>query len=240
MTEREWNIEKIAAQLKAVQEPVRDMLRGEGVALTTANIEGRLELYPERLVVRYRSENLRLDMTDVRSLVAKRDGVRIQAGSAKDLSTLFVSATKGISLILGATASSDVKASRTATEPAPPETPQPAPSPEPSTPPQAPAETAEQPQRVTLTGRVGSEPSARTTPNGRLVVRVPLAVHTGEETIWHRLIFFDALGKRVVETLHRGNVVSVIGYEHTREVTARTGEKRQVTEVYGASIQPTK
>lgn len=236
MSEREWDIKSITETLKISGDPVSDFIRGDGIVLSYPSNDARLELYPEKFAMRYRVGHLRLDMNNVTGLAATKSGLQIRAGEA-DTPTVFTLRPDG-SVTVAVRKTSQPR-TQVATE-------------QPLTPPEAPSqgvaatdtariaekEPEAEKDRVTLTGRVGREPSSRTTPNGRLVVRVPLAVHEGEETNWHQLVFFDDLGKKVIEGVHKGELVSVIGYRHIREVNAKDGGKREVEEIYGATLQP--
>ena len=236
MSEREWDIKSITETLKISGEPVRDFMRGDGVVLSYPSNDARLELYPEKFAMRYRVGHLRLDMTDVIGLAATKNGLQIRAGEA-DGPTVFTLRPDGSVTV--AVKKAAPPRTQMATE-------QPSASAEASSQAVATTDTAKSAEkepeaekdRVTLTGRVGREPSSRTTPNGRLVVRVPLAVHEGEQTNWHQLVFFDDLGKKVAESVHKGALVNVIGYRHIREVNAKDGGKREVEEIYGATLQP--
>ena len=236
MSEREWDIKSITETLKISGEPVSDFMRGDGVVLSYPSNDARLELYPEKFAMRFRVGHLRLDMTDVIGLSATKHGLQISAGQS-DTPTIFTLRPDG-SVTVAVKKTSQPR-TQVATEQS--STPSEAPSQgvvATDTPRIAEKEPEAEKDRVTLTGRVGREPSSRTTPNGRLVVRVPLAVHEGEETKWHQLVFFDDLAKKVADTTHKGALVSVIGYRHTREVKTKDGRKREVEEIYGATLQP--
>jgi hypothetical protein len=100
-----------------------------------------------------------------------------------------------------------------------------------------PSQGAEQANRVVLTGRLGRAVSLRTTARGKTIGRVPLAVHLGEKTEWHTVLFFDDAANRAAAELSKGQMLTVIGYRHSREVTDRDGGTRQVEEIYAASVQ---
>jgi len=69
------------------------------------------------------------------------------------------------------------------------------------------------------------------------VAKVPLAVHNGEQTTWHRLIFFDELAQQVATTFAKWTVVTVVGYRHQREIPLRNGATKRIEEIYAAGIQ---
>jgi hypothetical protein len=100
-------------------------------------------------------------------------------------------------------------------------------------------ERAEQ-ERVTLTGRLGQDPTTRTTRNGVLVARFPLGVKDDTDlakTTWHHVLAFRDRAAWVRDTLHRGDAVEVIGYRHQREIPCRNGP-RTVAEINATVIKP--
>jgi hypothetical protein len=100
------------------------------------------------------------------------------------------------------------------------------------------AEAGEQ-ERVSLLGRVGADPTFRTTPKGTLVGRFPLAVHgEGNSTTWYPVLAFNQRAERLKEGVHKGEAVRVVGYVHEREIKTRDGEPRTVREVYAVSVTP--
>lgn len=97
----------------------------------------------------------------------------------------------------------------------------------------------EQPQRLTLTGRLGRVPSFRTTRNGTLIASFPLAVRDeAGETTWHTILAFGERAEKLREGLAKGQHLEVIGYLHQRERTTRSGETRIIDEVYATVVKP--
>lgn len=102
-------------------------------------------------------------------------------------------------------------------------------------------QTPEQP-RLQLTGRLGRDPSFRTSPRGTFIGRFPLAVHQQDGTTsWHTILAF---GERAKQLQHRaeageltkGQEVSLVGYQHTRTQPTRDGESKTVTEIYAVAV----
>lgn len=93
--------------------------------------------------------------------------------------------------------------------------------------------------RLALTGRIGHTPILRTTQKGTDVLRLSLAVHQGEQTDWHTILFFGERAKELAqaEFAQKGRLVTVVGYPHQRDVRMRTGGIRQVEEVYGVVLR---
>lgn len=105
-----------------------------------------------------------------------------------------------------------------------------------------PVEAAPDPERerIELSGRAGADPTFRTTPNGTLVGRFPLAVHETENTTtWHQIVAFNARAESLKGVVSRGAAVDIVGYLHRREVPAAEGTSRTVTEIYAASVTAT-
>lgn len=110
-----------------------------------------------------------------------------------------------------------------------------------STPPKHEEQQQEKPDnRVVLTGRIGRDPQLHTTSKGKQITKLPLAIHEGETTAWHTILFFDEKAKVAAETLHKGDLATIIGYRHQREVVTKTGIKKQVEEIHGVATQPAK
>ncbi len=97
-------------------------------------------------------------------------------------------------------------------------------------------------ERVTLVGRVGSAPFFRTSAKGTLVGSFPLRAHdeTGE-TAWHQIVIFGERAQKVQQNAFaKGQEVEVIGYLHQWERRLKSGESKQVEEVYAAVVKEVK
>ncbi|WP_079054015.1 single-stranded DNA-binding protein [Streptomyces graminilatus] len=98
-------------------------------------------------------------------------------------------------------------------------------------------------QRVKLVGRLGRNPTFRTTAAGKLVGKFPLAVHLENgETEWHDILSFGdraaALQRRTeADELVRGREVEVVGYVHDREYKARNGETKVAREINSVAVK---
>src|SRR5512144_322356 len=106
---------------------------------------------------------------------------------------------------------------------------------------QAEAETEQ--ERIALTGRLGRDPSFRTTKTGSLVGRFPLAVHREDgHTDWHTVLAFgpraEQLQRRLAAgELTQGREVDVVGYLHSNTRPGKDGKPRQVQEVYAVAVK---
>lgn len=98
-------------------------------------------------------------------------------------------------------------------------------------------------ERVKLVGRLGRNPTFRTTASGKLVGKFPLAVHLENgETQWHDILAFGdraaSLQKRVeADELVKGREVEVVGYVHEREYKARSGETKVAREINSVAVK---
>ena len=104
---------------------------------------------------------------------------------------------------------------------------------------EAAADQAEQ-ERLTLVGRLGQDPTLRTSRGGVLIARFPLGVKDEADpnkTTWHQVLAFRQRAELVRDRLHRGHVVEVIGYRHEREIPGKTGT-RTVAEIYATVVKP--
>ena len=96
--------------------------------------------------------------------------------------------------------------------------------------------------KVALIGRLGQDPEARKTKDGKTYVRFSLATNetwrdpaTGDEresTEWHRVVIFHERLAEIAETyLAKGRLVYVEGKNQTRPWTDQSGQDRTTTEV---------
>lgn len=94
--------------------------------------------------------------------------------------------------------------------------------------------------KVTLIGRLGSNPELKYTPGGAAVVNVSLATtrrwkdkqsgERKEETEWHRLVFFTRLAEVVAEYVKKGGLIYVEGRIRTQK-WQKEGQDHYTTEI---------
>ncbi len=95
--------------------------------------------------------------------------------------------------------------------------------------------------KVTLIGRLGSDPEVKSLPSGSTVTNISLATNrnwndrqTGEkheETEWHRITFFQRLAEIAGEYLRKGSLIYVEGRIRTRKWQDQNGNDRYTTEI---------
>lgn len=96
--------------------------------------------------------------------------------------------------------------------------------------------------KVILVGRLGKDPEARTTQDGRKIVHLTLATdetwndkNSGEQkkrVEWHRVVVMnDALADIAEKYLRKGDPAFLEGQIQTRKWTDRDGQERYTTEV---------
>lgn len=78
---------------------------------------------------------------------------------------------------------------------------------------------------ITVTGRLGADAVVKTTPNGKYIMEVPVAVNTGygdyRKTIWFKVKQFGERVNNVVGLYTKGSLVAVSGDFDTDEWTDR-------------------
>ena len=221
-----WNISAIAKVLRTEPQPCHDNLLGPGYRLHLKETKSQLALYPERFVVRYRHARSQLNITNINHVDVAEDHVYMESLDQDTCVALYLHARGTVAFSAnpqgGSLDESDAgpASESTATE----------------------QEEQQQKQekldnRVVLTGRIGRDPELRTTSKGKQVTKVPLAIHDGETTKWHTVLFFDEKAKVAAEALHKGDLATVVGYKHQREITTKTGIKKQIEEIYGVATQ---
>jgi single-strand DNA-binding protein len=100
--------------------------------------------------------------------------------------------------------------------------------------------------RVTLVGRLGSDPEIRTLSNGTPVARLGIATSENykdragewqEETQWHDVVAWRHLAERVQRYTRKGSLVYIEGKLTHRKWEDKDGNPRKTTEVVAAVIR---
>ncbi|TAK30930.1 MAG: hypothetical protein EPO21_18490 [Chloroflexota bacterium] len=240
------NLDSISRILKASVQERQDVVLGRCQRFDV--LAAQLELYPDRGLVRYRRASLQLDVANVSRVGIEKSWLRVEGGDQASRTVLFLHPNGSLTLTV-VPDDQPAPAQTTAPEAAANEVlpPQQLPSPADnanaesatSEPPAQKLAQPEKPERVVITGRVGRVPELRETPNGHFVARMPLAIHTGEKTVWHTVLFFDDQAKQAAATRTKGEVITVIGYKHLRTIPTKNGTK-QVEQIFAAAVQTPK
>jgi single-strand DNA-binding protein len=92
-------------------------------------------------------------------------------------------------------------------------------------------------ERVVVTGRVGRVPTVKTIKTG-LMAKFPVAEHLPDgSTTWHTIVAFGKNAEGLRDSLAKGQMVTVAGYPHHREISGKSGQTRTVTEIYFAGLK---
>ena len=92
-------------------------------------------------------------------------------------------------------------------------------------------------ERKVITGRVGRVPTLKQIKTG-LMAKFPVAEHQPDgSTTWHTIVAFGKNAETLRDSLTKGQLITVGGYPHEREVTGRAGQTRTVTEIYLAGLK---
>lgn len=99
--------------------------------------------------------------------------------------------------------------------------------------------------KVTLVGRLGSDPEVKYTQSGTPVATFSLATsetwkkdgNKQEKTEWHRIVAWERLGEVCGEYLTKGKLILIEGKLQTRSWEDKEGNKRQVTEVVARDMK---
>jgi primosomal replication protein N len=229
-----WDIQTAATTLQGTAEAGRHVIFGDGVRIDYASGKAVLDLYPQTLVARYRGGTTRLDVAKVVALEVSPPLVKVRALNGQAETEMLLDASGGLALHVLPIVELEQRRST--------------PLPEVTAPQRellaaAAPENGKDPEtknRVEYTGRVGKDPVTRVTPKGVVIAQIPLAVHQGEKTEWHKVLFFNERAKKAQEELQKGQMLTVIGYTHTRTFTGRDGRERQVTEIFATAAHPPK
>jgi single-strand DNA-binding protein len=91
-------------------------------------------------------------------------------------------------------------------------------------------------ERKVITGRVGRTPTVRQIKTG-LMAKFPVGEHQPDgSTTWHTVVAFGKTAEALKDSLTKGQMVTVGGYPHQREITGKAGQTRTVTEIYLAGL----
>ena len=100
--------------------------------------------------------------------------------------------------------------------------------------------------RVTLVGRLGSDPEVRTLENGVSVARIGVATTDGyydkqnnyiEQTEWHDVVLWRGLAERAQKSLQKGTLIYLEGKLTHRKWQDKEGNNRKSTEVVGSFLR---
>jgi hypothetical protein len=98
-------------------------------------------------------------------------------------------------------------------------------------------EAKENKERVVITGRVGREPTIKQIKTG-LMAKSPVAEHHPDGgTTWHTIVSFGKNAEALRNALTKGEMITVAGYPHEREVSSKAGQKRKITEIFLAGLK---
>ena len=90
---------------------------------------------------------------------------------------------------------------------------------------------------VVFTGRVGTDPALRYTPNGMPVCQIRVAIAEGEKTSWVTVVTFNKVAETANQYLKKGRKVLIEGRLHTNEWEAQDGSRRARVEVYANRVR---
>lgn len=100
--------------------------------------------------------------------------------------------------------------------------------------------------RVTLVGRLGTDPEIRTLANGVMVAKFSLATNESyrdskgelrEDVQWHDVVLWRGLAEQAQRRLVKGSLVFLEGKLTHRKYEDRHGNSRKVSEVVGQSLR---
>ena len=99
--------------------------------------------------------------------------------------------------------------------------------------------------KVTLVGRLGTDPEIKYTQSGTPVATFTLATSEAwtkdgkkqEKTEWHRIVAWERLAEVCGEYLTKGKLILIEGKLQTRSWEDKEGNKRHVTEVVAQGMK---
>jgi len=100
--------------------------------------------------------------------------------------------------------------------------------------------------KVILIGRLGQDPTMRTTPAGKAVTNFTMATSENwtdqggekqEKTEWHRIVVWGKLAENCAKLLSKGKLAYIEGRLQTRQWDDRDGNKKYTTEIVANVMQ---
>jgi single-strand DNA-binding protein len=100
--------------------------------------------------------------------------------------------------------------------------------------------------RITLVGRLGSDPEVRTLSTGSMVAKFSLATSESyrdragewqEDTQWHDIVVWRHLAEKAQKYAHKGALIYLEGKLTHRKWEDKEGNPRKTTEVVGAMFR---
>jgi len=94
--------------------------------------------------------------------------------------------------------------------------------------------------KVTLLGRIGTDPEIKYTQNGQPVCTLSIATNQiwkdesgvlQSKTDWHRVVAWGKLAETCHEYLKKGSKLYLEGSLHTRQYDDKDGQKKYITEI---------
>jgi len=220
----DWNIESVSKSLNTKPDEIQDRDLGPGKRFQVG--ETRLDIYPSSSTTRLILPGLKLQIDSVDPPTTTPDSVIF---SPSESSPLFLNLGRNGEVTLFA------KTRTSSPEPVSAHT---KPVPEPLPAEIQDNEEAKKEPRLSLSGRVGTKPSFRTTRKGTLVGGFALAVHEGDKTTWQNVKAFGERAQKLKDSLKKGDAVDVVGYLHERQIKTKSGGSRTAQEIYAVVITP--
>lgn len=94
-------------------------------------------------------------------------------------------------------------------------------------------------QHFICTANLTKDVELRTTPNGKSVATLSLAVKRpySEETDFFNVIVWDKKAENCANFLKKGSKVGIVGYLFNRSYEAKDGTKRTITEINATEVE---
>lgn len=94
---------------------------------------------------------------------------------------------------------------------------------------------------ITVTGRLGADAVVKTTPNGKYIMEVPVAVNIGygdyRKTIWFKVKQFGERVNNIVSLFTKGSLVAVSGEFDTDEWTGKDSVEHKDPVIKASSLK---
>ena len=216
----------------------RDVAHGDGEALNVGDTT--LEVYREAGVTRVTTSDARIELFRVPSYSVSAERVVFEQGTEDNRTRLLVGRDGKVSFrpVVRATESP-----RTNENPSNGRQDSPnghGPSEAPTQPSSPDGDKGGEVQQLQLQGRLGRDPWFNSD-GDRHIAGFPLAVHSENETVWHKVVVFDATAEQLQTdhskgVIRKGRLVDVTGQTVIREEPKPSGGIKKVPEFHATAV----
>src|SRR4051794_31511750 len=234
----EFDAQAAGEALRAQPRTMRDVAHGDGEALDVG--DATLEVYRNAGVTRVTTPDARIELFRVPSYSVSNERVLFEQGTDGNRTRLLVGRDGKVSFrpVVRATESSQTNETPSNGRQDSPNGHGPSEAPTQSSTPEG--DKGGEVQQLQLQGRLGRDPWF-SSDGDRHTAGFPLAVHNENETVWHKVVVFDATAEQLQTdhskgVIRKGRLVDVTGQTVIREEPKPSGGVKKVPEFHASTV----